>query len=371
MKTETYKCPCCGAALTYDGGEEKLVCRSCGTQFDAAGFSAAEQYEAEDAGFERIDWSTRGGREGDPSPAHVYVCQSCGAELVTDENTTATECAYCGSPIVLTSNLISGVKPEYVLPFRISEEQARKMFSDYFHGKRLIPNIFETTRNRISEIRRLYVPYWLFSCKADANMTYSATRISVHMHGDYEETRTRHYLVRRAGSLNFEGIPVDGSEKLDNRITESLEPFDFAEAIEFTPATLSGSLADRPDVSMDDCFTRANERLHASTREAFRSTVIGFDTVSERSCGVHVENGQAVPVLLPVWLIRTEKDVKGTKVAYTFAINGQTGKLTCDVPFSRGRAVKWFFSLTAAITAGGYALLALLAALGVVGGGLL
>ena len=46
MKTETYKCPCCGSALTYDGDKAKLVCRSCGTEFDADGFSAAEQFEA-------------------------------------------------------------------------------------------------------------------------------------------------------------------------------------------------------------------------------------------------------------------------------------------------------------------------------------
>lgn len=369
MRTMTYKCPCCGAALTFDGGERKLVCDSCGTQFDADGVSAAEQYESEDADFEQIDWNAPGNSE--PSPAHVYTCQSCGAELVTDANTTATECAYCGSPIILTSNLNSGVQPEYVLPFKVSEDQARQMFSGYFHGKRLIPNVFERTRNRISEIRRLYVPFWLFSCRADVNATYNAARISVHTHGDIEETCTRHYLVRRTGSLDFEGIPVDGSEKLDNRITESLEPYDFAEAIPFVPAALSGSLADSPDVSLDSCRARADERLHASARGAFRSTVIGFDLVDERSCRIHVSNGHAMPVLLPVWLIRTEKEEKNGKRTYTFAINGQTGKMTCDVPFSKGRAAKWFFGLTAAITAGGYALLSLLAALGVVGGGLM
>ena len=176
MRTMTYKCPCCGAALTFDGGERKLVCDSCGTQFDADGVSAAEQYEFEDADFEQIDWNAPGNSE--PSPAHVYTCQSCGAELVTDANTTATECAYCGSPIILTSNLNSGVQPEYVLPFKVSEDQARQMFSGYFHGKRLIPNVFERTRNRISEIRRLYVPFWLFSCRADVNATYNAARIS-------------------------------------------------------------------------------------------------------------------------------------------------------------------------------------------------
>lgn len=369
MRTMTYKCPCCGAALTFDGEEKKLVCDSCGTQFETDGLAAAAQYESEDAGFEHIDWSVPG--ESGPAPAHVYTCQSCGAELVTDANTTATECAYCGSPIILTSNLSGGVQPEYVIPFKVTEERARQMFADYFHGKRLIPNVFERTRNRITEIRRLYVPFWLFSCRADVNATYNAARISIHTHGDIEETRTRHYLVRRSGSLDFEGIPVDGSEKLDNRITESLEPYDFSEAIPFAPATLAGSLADKPDVSMDQCRERANERLHTSAQGAFRSTVVGFDMVNERSCSIHVTDGQAMPVLLPVWLIRTEKEEKNGKRTYTFAINGQTGKMTCDVPFSRSKAAKWFFGLTAAIGVGGYALLVLYKALKMMGGGVL
>lgn len=369
MQTLTYTCPNCGDSLRFDGAAKCLTCASCGTVIDSDGVAAAAQIEQEDAQFEQLDWNMEGGTYDESPSARVYLCQSCGAELIADETTTATECAYCGSPIILSDNLSGGVRPEFVLPFNISEEQARKMFSDYFHGKRLIPNVFEHSRNRISEIRRLYVPYWLFSCKADANVTYHATRVRVSRRGDLQETRTSHYLVRRTGSLNFDSIPVDGSEKLDNRITESLEPFDFSQAIPFSPETLSGSLADRSDVEAAVCRERANERLRTSTRTAFRSTVIGYNMVTEQSCKIHVGNGSAVPVLLPVWLIRTKKAEKGQTKEYTFAINGQTGKLTCDVPFSKSRAAKWFVGLTAGVFASGYALLFLLAQFGMIGGG--
>jgi len=370
MQTVTYKCPCCGAPLAFDGVSRKLSCASCRNEFELENLEAVQQIEIEDDGFECMDWKMDSQGYNEVPGSQTYSCQSCGAELVTDETTTATECAYCGSPIILSNVLNDSPSPAYVLPFKVSEEEAKKMFHDYFHGKKLIPNIFETSQNRISEIRRLYVPYWLFSCRADAHMTYNATRVRSSRQGDYEVTRTSHYLVRRTGTLDFDGIPVDSSEKLDNRITESLEPYDFKEAIPFAPATLSGSMADRPDVDEADCRDRANERLRASTKDVFRSTVIGYHSVVERGCSIRTNNASAVPVLLPVWLIRTEKNENGEKKTYTFAINGQTGKLTCDVPFSKSKAAKWFFGMFAGIGAAGYALACVLAMLGVIGGGL-
>ena len=370
MQTVTYKCPCCGAPLVYDGIEKQLACSSCNNTFEAEGLNAAAQIEHEDSGFESMEWKMEGGAYSEVKGASTYICQSCGAELVTDETTTATECAYCGSPIILSDQLNDSPSPAYVLPFKVSEDEARKMFADYFHGKRLIPNVFQQSSNRISEIRRLYVPYWLFSCRADVHATYNATRVRSHRQGDYQITRTSHYLVRRTGTLDFQSIPVDSSEKLDDRITESLEPFDYSEAIPFAPATLSGSMADRPDVDESVCRDRANERLRESARDTFRSTVMGYATVVERSCSIRTDNANAVPVLLPVWLIRTEKTEKGEKKSYTFAINGQTGKLTCDVPFSKSKAAKWFFGVFAGVGAAGYALMYILAALGVIGGGL-
>lgn len=366
MTTMTFKCPCCGAPLAFDGQSRQLSCSACGNQFDTDALSALQQADSGSERNESFEWDMQRKVYED---AQVYVCQSCGAELMTDPTTTATECAYCGSPIVLADQL-SGVQPEFVLPFKVSEEQAKKMFHDYFKGKRLIPNVFEQTRNRISEIRRLYVPFWLFTCRANAEFTYNATHVTVTRRGDMEETVTKHYLVRRAGSLDFSGIPVDGSEKLDNKITESLEPYDFSESIPFAPATLAGSLADRADVSEEECRSRANDRLRASTEDTFRDTVNGYHSVTTRSSSIQLENGKAVSALLPVWLIRTRKNVKGAEKTYTFAINGQTGELTCDVPMSITKALKWFFGLTAAITAAGFGLMLLLAQTGVIGGGL-
>ena len=181
------------------------------------------------------------------------------------------------------------------------------------------------------------MPYWLFDCDADATIVYSAEKRRTQRTDDWEIETIEHYIVNRSGTMSFENIPVDGSVKLDNKISESLEPYDLTKAVPFTPSVLSGSLADHADVDAAGCEKRAVERVEKSITNAIRSTVTGYTNVSERSKGFSSKGGKVTPVLLPVWLITTVKDGK----TYTFAINGQTGKLTCDVPTDKGKAFLW------------------------------
>lgn len=342
MSTMTYKCPCCGASLAYAGESGKLECASCGNAYDLESMEAMQLSETQ-CGVQ-FDLPTEGFDAADAEAMQGYVCSSCGAQLMTEGTTTATECPYCGSPTILPERIESGVKPEKVIPFTITKEQAQQMFHDYFKGKFLLPNIFTQSRNRIAEMRKLYAPYWLFDCEADASIVYDAQKVHVRRSGEYEITRTEHYAVRREGSMAFENIPVDGSVKLDNKISESLEPYDLKAAVPFQAAVLAGALADHADVDAKQCEGRAVERVENSIANAMRATVVGYTTVFEKSRNIFAEDGKVTPVLMPVWLITTEKEGK----TYTFAINGQTGKLTCDVPTNKGKA----FGLGAGVFAG-------------------
>ena len=349
MSTMTYKCPCCGASLAYGTASGKLDCASCGNSYELDALEAMQTSDEQSS--LQFDLPSEGFSAEETREMQGYICKTCGAELMTEGTTTATECPYCGSPTILPENIEGGVKPEKVIPFTVSKEDAQKMFHDYFKGKFLLPNIFRNSRNRISEMRRLYVPYWLFDCEADASISYDARKVRVDRRGDYEITRTAYYAVRRSGSMAFENIPVDGSEKLDNRITESLEPYDLKAAVPFQPAVLAGALADHADVDADACEGRAVERVENSISNALRDTVTGYSSVTEKSRSIHAEGGRITPVLMPVWLITTEKEGK----TYTFAINGQTGKLTCNVPTAVGKA----FGLGAGVFGGIFGIAAL------------
>ena len=335
MDTTAYKCPCCGAPLAFAGESGKLECDSCGNRFELEALEAMNQ----GSGADSIEFARSGETFGAAEAAQMqaFICKSCGAELMTEETTTATQCPYCGNPAILPSRIEGGAKPEKVIPFSVTKEQAQRQFNDYFKGKRLLPNVFLKTRNRIAEMRKLYVPYWLFDCDAQGSIVYDAEKRSTERKGEWEITRTEHYVVRRAGELSFENIPVDGSEKLDNKITESLEPYDLSAAVPFQPAVLAGAMADHADVNADACEGRAVERVETSVSQALRDTVSGYSSVTERSRSISAEGGRATPVLMPVWLITTEKEGK----TYTFAINGQTGKLTCDVPADTKKSLAW------------------------------
>lgn len=334
-ETVAYTCPCCGAPLSYGAQSGKLECGACLNSYDIEALEAM-QAPQERSGV-HFDMPTETFDAQDAEKIQAYICQGCGAELMTEETTTATECPYCGSPMVLPERIEGGVKPELVVPFVVTKEDAQKQFEDYFKGKKLLPNVFLNTRNRIAEMRRLYVPYWLFDCGAYGDIVYNAQRRHVRREGEWEIIDTEHYAVRRAGGMSFENIPVDGSEKLDNAITESLEPYDLSAAVPFQPAVLAGAMADHADVDAQACVDRVRERVEKSMEDALRSTVGGYTSVTPRSRSIRSEDGKVTPVLMPVWLITTEKE--GT--VYTFAINGQTGKLTCDVPADTKKSLLW------------------------------
>lgn len=347
MSTINYKCPACGSSLTYDGKSGKLVCGACGNEFELEDMEAMDlDREGSNVTF---DVTAESFDAADDAGLDAYHCKMCGAELICEDTTTATECPYCGSPTILPERIQGGVKPEKIVPFVVEKEKATQMFRDYFQGKKLLPDVFKKSANEIKELRKLYVPYWLFDCDAYGDVVYDAEKKHTTREGDWEVTRTEHYLVRRTGTLGFDNIPVDGSKKMDVRIAESLEPYDLTKAVPFQSAVLSGAMADHADIAAEDCKSRAAERVENSTEQAMRDSVTGYTSVSVRKKLIQSENGKATPVLLPVWLITTEKEEKAGKKIYTFAINGQSGELTCDVPADKGKYWTWLLGIFAVL----------------------
>ena len=127
----SYKCPKCGAPLSFQPGRDTVSCEYCGTEFEIAAIEAMfarEQEAARRAAETReaeFDTAAAGG-EWSPEESGAMVmqtCSACGAELVSDGNTMATECAYCGSPNMMPAKFEGMVKPDFILPFKEDEER--------------------------------------------------------------------------------------------------------------------------------------------------------------------------------------------------------------------------------------------------------
>lgn len=206
------------------------------------------------------DLRRRQWQDGEADGLRSYVCKSCGGEIVGDGNTAATSCPFCGNPVVMMGQFSGALKPDLVIPFKLDKKAAKAGLMQHLAGKRLLPKVFKD-QNHIDEIKGVYVPFWLFDADADAQVRYKATKVREWSDNDYDYKDIEYYLVRRAGSLGFEHVPVDGSSKMPDDLMESIEPYDFADAVEFQTAYLAGYLADKYDVDAEQSVERANERV--------------------------------------------------------------------------------------------------------------
>ncbi|PWL49047.1 MAG: hypothetical protein DBY39_01985 [Clostridiales bacterium] len=348
MSVLEYQCPCCGATLKFASGTESMQCEYCGNTFDinvARQFTeATEQATAQsNFGWEQYeegkeDW------QGDGTEMFVYTCPSCGGQIMADANTAATRCPYCDNNAILRDRLSGVFRPDYVIPFQVPKEEAKKQLEKFCKGKKLLPKEF-WKKNRIEEITGVYVPFWLFGCDSHADMQYRATKVFSWSDHDYEYTRTDHYLLLRAGDMSFDKVPVDGSAKMADNYMEAIEPYDYSAMQEFDTAYLSGYLADKYDQDAEASKPRANQRIENSTQTAFTATTLGYATVLPQSTVVRFDRGCVHYALLPVWMMNTVYQDK----TYTFAMNGQTGKFVGELPISRKRYWAWVGGLFAGL----------------------
>ncbi len=342
-----YKCPCCGGAISFDTSTQKLKCPYCDTEFDV------ETLRSYDADLKKdtpddINWKKSEEQEwqdGEAEGMRVYVCDSCGGEIICDENTAATSCPYCGNPVVMKGNLKGLLKPDYIIPFKLDKKAAKARLFEHFKGKRLLPKVFKQ-ENHIDEIKGVYVPFWLFDSDVDADIRYRAESVRYWEDSENNYTETSYYSVYRSGNISFAKVPVDGSSKMADDLMESVEPFDFNEAKEFATAYLAGYMADKYDVDAEKSFDRAGQRVKHSTEEEFAKTVIGYDRVNVENSSVRVSDGVAKYAMYPVWILNTTwKNQK-----FTFAMNGQTGKFVGNLPLDKGAFWRWFLCLGSAIS---------------------
>lgn len=373
-----YQCPSCTAPLRFDAESGQLECDFCGSSFSVAeveGVYAAKSEEAKRAG-EAIEASAASSEGADapdsategaggvsvgtveevvsssaaavasagagvaqvwqqtaaaPAPSMViYNCPSCGAELICDETTVATSCPYCDNHAVIPTRYSGEFKPDFVLPFAKTKEEAIAALKSHYKGRPFLPDTF-TDGNHVKEVKGVYVPFWLFDGSASGSASFEATRSRTYLSGNYRVTETDHFDVYRSGSISFLGIPVDASTKMPDDYMDSIEPFDYRALVPFSPAYLPGYLADKPDVDVEACGERADARAEVTVLDNLRDTVVGYEMVLERGSSTGVVRERSHYAMLPVWMLSTRWE----DAPYLFAMNAQTGKMVGDLPVDK------------------------------------
>ncbi|NLW53549.1 MAG: hypothetical protein GXY99_01420 [Clostridiaceae bacterium] len=343
---EQYKCPSCGGAVLFNTDLQQLVCSMCSNVYSPTAFEGNEELARSEEpdnmswSFEEENW-----QEGEADQLRTYSCPSCGGEVLGDETIAATSCPYCDNSVIVPAQFSGDLKPDIVLPFKLDKEAAKTALKRHMEGKRFVPKIFKD-QHHIDEIKGVYVPFWLFDADVDAKISYEAIRTRMWSDSNFNYTETNKYAVYREGSVRFEKIPVDGSSRMSDDLMESIEPFDCESAVPFDTAYLSGFLANRYDVDSSESIERANTRIKTSTEQSFMESIQGYDSVRSVSSSIKMKNGDINYALFPVWILNT----KWQDQLYTFAMNGQSGKLVGNLPLDKKAYWRTFLIMAALLT---------------------
>jgi len=341
MDVVSYKCPNCGGGLSFDIQRRDWRCAFCG-----GGFMLGD--------LERDEPGSQAGQEPDIAPpaetygedAAAFSCPSCGGRIITDRNTAATFCVYCHNPTVIASRLEDEYRPARLLPFKLEKQTVVDALLKLCRSRPLLPGDFREYARK-GEVSGLYVPFWLFDSDVDATLKATAQNITRWGDSNYRYTKTDTFRVERSASMHFAGIPADGSAKMDDRLMEALEPFDYKQMVDFSMQYLSGHFAESYDVDQKDAAKRVMPRMRSGVEQLMRAQVGGYTSYQVNQLSSLPKNTSCEYVMLPVWVLMTRYHDK----TYTFAMNGQTGKITGQLPLSWGRFWAWFGGVAAAVTA--------------------
>lgn len=339
-RAKQLKCPNCGGPLEFDPSSQKMKCPYCETEVE---IEEGQQQKKQNK--KQCD-SAEGGKKGykpedekkeeQTADFRVITCKNCGAELLTDEYTTATFCSYCGSPSIVESRLTGEKTPDYVVPFKMEKEKALEAYRNWTKKGFLTPKVFKSSAV-MEKISGIYVPFWLYDYQSDLHASGECVRTRFSSDSENDYTHRDYFHVCRDIEVSFEKIPADASEKMEDSMMDKLEPFDYGDLKPFAMDYLSGYLSERYNMAAAALEERAKSRVDTYIEEILSEETAGYE---EKHLKKRVNNRleQVHYVLLPVWMLNYRYKGKN----YSFAMNGQTGKIVADLPVSKGKAAGVF-----------------------------
>jgi DNA-directed RNA polymerase subunit RPC12/RpoP len=323
-------CSNCSGKLVFNPAYQKLECSACGSRFDP------EDVKDINADAQSKYYDTR-----------VYTCAHCGAEIITSDTEVSTFCVYCGNPAINFSRIKKEYKPDGLIPFQITKEEAAAKIKEKFLANPFIPK--EVKSKAVPEnIRGIYVPYWIVNARF-TEASYIQAEVN-----NGEKIVTKYY--QRVGTCNFQNIPIDGSNILLDEVSSRLEPFYFAEAKEFDEDYLNGFYSNTSDMTYKNLQNAVAARCHELySKEACSTVENGKSFVNDAAYWAYIQD-DPLYMMMPVWfftfIYKNEP--------HTILINGQSGKVVGTMPWSKKKIGMLFASVCLAILA-----LMVLAAVGI------
>lgn len=341
-----FRCMQCNGSMVFDIASQQMKCSHCGAvcapqSFHMRDTALAVGAEAADESvcphcFAPLNAQEREGEAcpycgsplvtaGEADGLSVFLCQNCGAELESTEDSMIGLCPYCGGQSMVKDPGRSGGEVERIIPFQVTRERCGSLYQEFAKKIRYLPRDFRSAEH-IQKFTGIYMPYYEYDAVfGEAALTGTKT---VESNARYDVVNT-YSIPAEVDGAYLRGSPFDGSKYLDDEISQRSMPFDTTLEVAFHPGYLAGFYADASTVSP--------ELYHTDAREQAEQDVVGVlkSRISEEH-GIQLESSSKVEtrvtghhsVLFPLWFLTWRK---GDRVAYA-VINGASGKVVSDLP---------------------------------------
>ncbi len=344
-----FPCKQCGAKLDFAPGQTALKCGYCGYAEEIP--QSAEQIREYD--FETFDPTKRGvgwGKELKP-----VKCEQCGALTEIEPQVTASTCAFCGSNQVIPREQTQALmKPESLVPFVIAREKIVDQFREWIRSLWFRPNALKE-QARPDAVHGVYIPYWTYDSMthsfwtAEAGYHYYTTESYTDSQGHSRTRQKQHTRWESASGRHsgyFDDVLVAASKSVDESLVKGLEPFDTKALVGYKSEYLAGMVAEDYQFDMKECWPKAKAEIDEQIRQECSRMVPG-DTQRNLQVRTSYQNRRYKLCLLPIWIASYRYQQK----PYRYMVNGQTGKVYGEAPYSWIKITLTVMAIVAAVIA--------------------
>ena len=330
-----FPCESCGAALTFEPGTTVLKCAHCGHENRIPDLDQPIQEVDFRATLESL-------KERAPeSTERLVTCESCGASFTLAPDAHAGECPYCGSSVVTDTGEARQLKPASLVPFQLTQAAAAERLGAWLKGLWFAPSGLARYARNEGGFLGVYAPHWTFD--AETASRYSGERgvfvqvprtMSTMVKGRMQTrtvmvTETRWTRVRGFVRRHFDDVLVLASRHLPQKLAGKLFTWQLGQLVPYQDAYLAGFRAEAYQVDLEAAFAEAKEIMAGQIRSDVMADIGGnVQRVHE------VETSYAKisfkHILLPIWMAAYR--YRGR--AFSFVVNGQTGEVRGERPWS-------------------------------------
>ncbi|MCG9910133.1 MAG: DNA helicase PriA [Flavobacteriales bacterium] len=344
-------CISCGASLKYKPGTDHLSCGFCGAE------NEIPLVPKEILELDFNEYLEKFESAAPVTEVKTVQCKNCAATTSLPPNVTSMDCPYCTTPLIVEQCKVENViTPHALVPFKLNANQASEKFRSWIKGLWFAPNKLQKMAMVTDTIRGIYTPYWTYD--ANTHTFYVGQRGTWHYRTvsytavengkTVSKTRQEKYTVwtMASGKVDniFDDILVNASNSIPRNMADGIEPWPLGDLKPFTPEFLSGFLSEKYQVDLKNGFGIAKSKMEKEINQTVCRD-IGGDEQRVISMNTDYRDITFKHVLLPIFISAYKYNNK----VYRFMVNGATGKVKGERPWSVAKIVLAVLAVLAVI----------------------